>query len=171
MAQEDHRVSDRCVWLSFPASDLSGWETKTMLSRTEAIEQQFDPLGEEPVDDVLEKSEQVHVALLALTESESFGIVLVAAPPGLEALRRMVRRWDPLQWRKTQSASATQFWFQIGANCKILPAGLEKWRGTSARRYERSKSRGTTTAALDDQASRQLHFKPSFQASWTSIFP
>ena len=28
-----------------------------------ALEQQFGPLGEEPVDDVLEKIEQVHVAL------------------------------------------------------------------------------------------------------------
>ena len=40
-----------------------------------ALEQQFGPLGEEPADDVLEKSEQVHVALVALTESESFDIV------------------------------------------------------------------------------------------------
>ena len=33
----------------------------------EVLDQQFGPLGPEPVDDVLEKSEQVHVALLALT--------------------------------------------------------------------------------------------------------
>ena len=45
------------------------------------------------VDDVLEKSEKVYVALLALTESESFNIVLGAAPSGLEALRRLVRLW------------------------------------------------------------------------------
>ena len=34
----------------------------------------------------------MHVALLALTESESFDIVLGAAPSGPEALRRLVRR-------------------------------------------------------------------------------
>ena len=49
---------------------------------------------------VQEKSEQVHVALLALTETESFDIGLGAAPSGLEALRRLVRRWDPLSGGK-----------------------------------------------------------------------
>ena len=46
----------------------------------DALEQQFGPLSEELVDDVLEKSEQVHVALLLLTESESFDIVLGSLP-------------------------------------------------------------------------------------------
>ena len=39
-----------------------------------------------------EKSEQVRVALSAVTESESVDFVLGAAPSGLEALRRWVRR-------------------------------------------------------------------------------
>ena len=43
------------------------------------LEQQFGPLGEVAVDDVLEKSEQVQ-----------------AAPSDLEALQCFVRRWDPL---------------------------------------------------------------------------
>ena len=31
-----------------------------------------------------------------MTDSESFDVVLGAAPSGLKALRRLVRRWDPL---------------------------------------------------------------------------
>ena len=34
----------------------------------QAFDGQFGPMGAEPVEDVQEKSEQVHVALLALTE-------------------------------------------------------------------------------------------------------
>ena len=41
----------------------------------EALDVQFAPTGPEPVEDVQEKSEQVHAALLALTECESFDIV------------------------------------------------------------------------------------------------
>ena len=58
---------------------------------------------------VLEKSAQVHVAHSVLTERESeiFDVVFVAAPSGREALRRLVRRWDPLSGGKAQSAPAT----------------------------------------------------------------
>ena len=59
----------------------------------ETLHRQFGPTGAEPVEDLQEKSEEVRVALLASTESESFDIVLGAAPSGLEALRRLVRRW------------------------------------------------------------------------------
>ena len=52
----------------------------------EAFDRQFGPIVAEPVEDVQEKIEQVHVALLALTESESFDIVLGVAPSGLEAV-------------------------------------------------------------------------------------
>ena len=55
-----------------------------------ALDTQFGPIGA-PIEDVLDKSAQVHVALLALTESESFDSVLGVAPSGLEALRRLVR--------------------------------------------------------------------------------
>ena len=55
----------------------------------DALEQQFDSLSDERVDDVLEESQ---VALLALTERESFDMVLGAATSGLEPLRRLVRR-------------------------------------------------------------------------------
>ena len=49
-------------------------EDQDNIITNEALDQQFGPLGTEPADDVLEKSGQVHVALLALTESESFDI-------------------------------------------------------------------------------------------------
>ena len=112
----------------------------------EALDRQFGPKGAEPLEDVQEKSEQVHVALLALTESESF--VVGATPSGLEALRRLVRCWDPLS-RGKRRAFLQQI--LVPDRCKLhdLPAGPEKWEAL-VRRYERSKSSGTTTTALDE---------------------
>ena len=69
----------------------------------EALDRQFGPIGAEPIEDVQEKSEQGHVALLALTESESFDIGLGAAPSGLKDLRRLVQHWDPLSGGKRRT--------------------------------------------------------------------
>ena len=114
----------------------------------EALDQQFGPTSAEPVDEVQEKSEQVHVALLALTESESFHIVLGTAPSGLEARRHLVRRWVPLSGGKRRALLRQ---ILVPDRCKLqdLPAGLEKWKEV-VRRYDKSKSSGTTTAALDE---------------------
>ena len=81
------------------------------------------------------KSEQVHVALLALTESESFDYCSWSGTIRSE-------------WRKSAELLSDKSWFQIGA-LQNLPATLEKWEEL-VRRYERSKSSGTTTAALDE---------------------
>ena len=94
--------------------------TKLPARGREALDQQFGPLGAEPVDDVQEKSEREHVALLALTESGSFDIVLRAAPPGLEALRRLVRRWI-LSVEESAEPFCEKSWFQMGVNCKTCP--------------------------------------------------
>ena len=85
---------------------------------------------------------------MALTESECFDVVLGAAPSSLEPLRRLVRRWDLLSLGERR-ALLRQILVLIGANCKIFPAGIEKWEEL-VRRYERSKSSGTTAAALDE---------------------
>ena len=92
----------------------------------EALDVQFGPTGAEPVEDVQEKSEQVHAALLALTECESFDIVPGAAPSGLVVLRRLVRRWDPLSGGK---GIALLRQILVPDRCKLryLPAGLDKW--------------------------------------------
>ena len=88
-----------------------GWvEDQDNVITDEALEQQFGPMGAEPVDDVLVKIEQVHVALLASTESESFDIVLGAASSGLEALILV----------------------QIGANCKKFPRDSRSGRNWCA---------------------------------------
>ena len=113
-----------------------------------AFERQFGPIGAEPGEDVQEQSEQVHVAFLASTECESFNIVLGEAPSGIEALRRLVRRWDPLSGGKRRALLRQ---ILVADRCKLqdFPAGLEKWEEL-VRRYERSKSSGTTTTALHD---------------------
>ena len=93
-----------------------------------------------------EKCERVHVALLALTESESYDIV--PAPSGLEALRRLARRLDPVSGGKRRALLRQ---ILVPYRCKLqdLPARLEKWEAL-VRRYERSKSSGTATAAHDE---------------------
>ena len=109
----------------------------------EALDRQFGPTGAEQVEDVQERSEPVHVALLALRESESFDIVLGAAPFRSRSVET-VGPWLGLsERRKAQSSSATN----LGS--RSMHAGLEKWEEL-VRRYERSKSCGTTAAALDE---------------------
>jgi len=90
------------------------------------VDDQFGDLGHEPIDQIGEKNSQLHVALLALTEGESFDIVLGAAPSGLEALRRLVRRWDPLSGGRRRALLRQ---ILVPERCKLqdLPAGLEKW--------------------------------------------
>ena len=87
------------------------------------------------------------MALLALIESESFDTVLGAAPSGLEALRRLVRRSDLLIGGERRALLRQ---ILVPDRCKLqdFSAGLEKWEEL-AHIYERSKSSGTTTAALD----------------------
>ena len=60
---------------------------------------------------------------------KSFNIVLGAAPSGLEALRRLVRRWDPLSGGKRRSLLRQTL---VPDRCKLqdLPAGLEKRKDT-----------------------------------------
>ena len=81
----------------------------------------------------------------ALTECESFDIALGPARSGLEALRRFVRRWDPLR-RGIRTALLRQVPVPYRCKLQYLP---DKWEEL-VRRYERSKSSGTTTAALDE---------------------
>ena len=79
MAQEDHGVSDCCVWFSFLASDRMGGRSRQRLSRDKHSSNSSVRWVQKPVDDEA-KIEQVHVALLALTESEGFGNIRGAAP-------------------------------------------------------------------------------------------
>ena len=130
----------------------------------EPLDRLFGPTGAEPVEDVQEKSEQVHVAFLELTESESFDVVLGAAPPGLEALRRLVRRWDPLSGGKRR-ARATKSWFWIDANYKIFPQDLRNGKNWSAdNRVERRQQLLMRTPI-------QPHLKPLCRVSWNNILP
>ena len=62
----------------------------------EDLEVQFGAEGaDDYVDNIEGKDSQLHVALQSFTEGESFDIVLGATPHGVEALRRLIRRWDP----------------------------------------------------------------------------
>ena len=108
---------------------LSGWKIKTTSSRTKHLIDSSVRLGAEPVGDVLEKSEQVHVALLALTES--CDIVLGAVPSGLESLRRLVRRWDPLSGGK-RGARLRQILVPDRCNLQDLSRRTQEVEGTGS---------------------------------------
>ena len=67
------------------------WDQDNVITNDE-LEQEFGPISDEPLGEIVEWSD--HVAPFAL--KERVDIVFGAAPSGLEALRRVVRRWDPL---------------------------------------------------------------------------
>ena len=96
--------------------------------------------------------------LVALTEGESFDIVLATAPSGLEALRRLVRRWDLLSEVKRRALLRQ---FLVPDRCKVqdLPAGLEKMGRTGL-----TETRGANRVEQRQQplvrTSRQPHLKP-----------
>ena len=106
-------------------------EDQDNIITNEALDQQFGPLGAETVDDVLEKSEQVHVALFALKESEKLRYRSWSSTISLEALRRLVRRWDPLSGGKRR-ALLRQILVPDRHKLQDLPAGLEKWEETGS---------------------------------------
>ena len=66
----------------------------------EALGRHFGPIGAEQLKMFRKESEQVHVALLSLTESESFDFVLGAAPSGLEAFETMGPSLGSTEWKK-----------------------------------------------------------------------
>ena len=104
---------------------IEWWEDQDNVITNEALDRQFGPIGAERIEDVQEKSEQVHVALLSLTENESFDIVLGATPLGVEALRRLVRRWHPLSGGK-RAALLRQILVSDQCKLKDLLAELKK---------------------------------------------
>ena len=89
----------------------------------------------------MEKNSQLHVVLLSLTEGESFDIVLGAAPNGFEALRRLVRRWDPLSGGRRR-ALLRQILVPERAKLIELPNAMEKW-GELVSRDEKRRAGGT----------------------------
>ena len=115
----------------------------------EDLEVQFGAEGSEDyVDDIAEKDSQLHVALQALTEGESFDIVLGATPHGVEALRRLIRRWDPASGGRRR-VILRQIVQPERAKLTELPGALEKWDGL-LRRYQKRRAGGEVMQPVDD---------------------
>ena len=89
-----------------------------------------------------------------MTKGQSFNIAFGAAPSSLEALRRLIRRWDPLSGGKRRALLRQ---ILVADRCELqdFPAGLQKWEALVCR-CERSTSGGTTTAALKTAALEPL---------------
>ena len=92
---------------------------------------------------------QIHVAFLALTESEKASISF------LEQHQQVLWRcdvgsvvWDPLSGGQRR-ALLQHMWVPEQSKIQDLPAGLEKWEEL-VRRHETCKSSETTTAALHE---------------------
>ena len=100
------------------------------------------------IPDLDEKNSQLHVALLSLTEGESFDIVLGAAPHGFEALRRLIRRWGPLSGGRRR-ALLRQILVPERAKLADLPVALEKWEELVCR-YEKRRAGGAVQTMDDD---------------------
>ncbi len=101
--------------------------------------------SEDTVSELEENDSQLHVALLSLTEGESFDIVFGAAPHGFEALCRLIRRWDPSGGGRRRSS--------------ILRAREVE---VLARRYEKRRAGGTVQTMGDDIKTSKLEaFVPS----------
>ena len=143
VAQEDHRVSDRCVRLSFSASDCVGGKSRQRYTKDEFEQHNL-------VRWVMNrrrcsgKSQQVRVALLALPASDGFDIVLGAprcVPLSGGKRRALLRQILIPDWCKNSRCGRS--WC---ADTKEVKRAL-------------------------DEAIRQLLLKPSSQASWNSILP
>eukprot|EP00971_Amphidinium_carterae_P327631 6459087-Amphidinium_carterae.1 len=94
-----------------------------------------------------EKNFQLHAALMALTENESFDIVLSANNNGAEALRRLIKRWDPSSGGKRR-VILRQILVPDRAKLVDLPAALERWDDL-VRRYEKRRAGGAASQELD----------------------
>ena len=90
------------------------------------------------------------------------------APSGLEALRRLVRRWI-LSVEESAEPFCEKSWFQIGVNCKIFRRTRAVGGTGSPIRKEQIERNKDSSPWM--KTSRQLHWKPSFQVSWNSILP
>ena len=102
--------------------------------------------ADDDVDNIEEKDSQLHVALRSLTES--FDIVLGATPHGVEALRRLICRWDPASGGHRR-VILRQIAQPEKAKLAELPGKTEKWDGF-LRRYQKCRAGGEVAQKVDD---------------------
>lgn len=93
-------------------------------------------------------NEQVHAALMALTNAESFDIVLGTGGEGIEAWRRMARRWDPLTAGRARGL-LREILAPARSTIGDLQGSLEKLEELF-RRYTSRRDTGGTMNTLND---------------------
>ena len=108
---------------------------------------EFGPESELPVADLEERDSQLHTALMSLTEGESFDLVLGSGGRGADALRRLIRRWDPASGGKRR-VILKQILVPERAKLQDLPQALERW-DELVRRYEKRRAGGSAAQSLD----------------------
>eukprot|EP00959_Pyramimonas_sp_CCMP1952_P404056 8466587-Pyramimonas_sp.AAC.1 len=118
----------------------------------EVLEARFgseDDDEDEFIPDLREKVSQLYVALQTLTEGESFALVMnTPKGNGAEAMRKLIRRWDPASGGKRR-VLLKQMMNPQRCTLSDLYAKLEEWEEL-IRRYERKKADGLGKVVDDD---------------------
>ena len=124
-------------------------EQEDPIEMADAVKE-FDDLSLHTVINLVAKSEQLYAALEQLTEGEPFDIVGGVTPGnGLEAWRRLMRRFDP----STGSRKRTLLRHILNpgsVKMEQLPAHLQRWLDT-IRLYERRKDRSGNRLQVTDE--------------------
>ncbi|CAK0857642.1 unnamed protein product [Prorocentrum cordatum] len=125
---------------------------ETTVISMEVLEARFgsdDDNEDEFIPDLREKVSQLYVALQTLTEGESFALVMnTPKGNGAEAMRKLIRRWDPASGGKRR-VLLKQIMNPQRCTLSDLYAKLEEWEEL-IRRYERKKADGMGKVVDDD---------------------
>ena len=98
-------------------------EDQDNVNTNEALDRQLCPVGADAIEDVQDKGDQVHVALLALTESESFDVVFWSGTIRSGSVETIGPSSGSSGW-KSAELYHNKSWFQIDASCKTFPQAL-----------------------------------------------
>eukprot|EP00971_Amphidinium_carterae_P330074 6462928-Amphidinium_carterae.1 len=128
---------------------LLDWvEDQEQTITTQDLAMQFNDVNSpEYIECLEEKDAQLHAALMALTEGEAFDIVLGCASCGSEALRKLIRRFDPSSGGRRRVV-LKQILNPQRVKLDGLPLALEKWDDL-IRRYEKRRAGGDPAQILD----------------------
>ena len=102
-----------------------------------------------PVAEVDELEHGLHIVLMAVTEGESFDIVVAVPGRGLEAWRRLHKRWDPLS-SGTSRGMLREILTPGKATLETLTGAIERMEDLTRRYCHRKDRRGVRNTLPED---------------------
>ena len=103
-------------------------------SRTTKLEHQFGPLRDEPVDEILERSEQVHVALSALTEVGQVELPRGRCGRPSRGTREVEGAGAPIREKHSKTTATLDEDIKTAALEALVPSELEQHRAMNRAR-------------------------------------